>query len=312
MFSWLLLPQDLKFLVNGTSFHKCILILGRAAALKNILLENPWLETALKQRECSKGRVMITLYGGTRQGRQDSFRTFLKDYCSEHATFFKQSYQARLLFYFIEEQYIIFKNKFLPDTDKLVQIGKKLSRKNRPIKIEHQNFTCELAPTKFIYDGKIRLNTYKIGVDRKPYQLTIRKPNFSDFDTLNNVRIKIDIRKQARLFPPDFIHSMDSTIAHKLLHTTFLTNKYLEDNGILYDYSLMLIHDCFSSGRLLYSILSLRLLDSIRQLFNYNYLNSLRPNFDSEEEFQEFLNYYSVCNPFKVSDISNPNLFKRG
>lgn len=310
-YSWLLFTKDLVFLEKNASY-KSTLILGRAVVLKDIFIKNPWIDQALKERDLSKNIVMITVYGGTLQGRKDSYYSFFKGYCSGHGVCFNEPYYRTLLVQYIEAQYKIFREKFLPSADKLVEIGRKLSQKEKPIVIQNLNFKCELAPATFTYDTKIRLNTYKLGLKRKPYQLVLKKPQYKAFNALNKIETIINKRKQARLFPPDFIHSMDSVAVHYMLNDTYLLCKDLHEQNIMATFSLYLVHDCFANGRFLYTVLSKHLLDIIRRLYRYDYFNSIRSNFDSDVDFKKFLGEYKAADPFHVSEISNPNIFKHG
>ena len=60
----------------------------------------------------------------------------------------------------------------------------------------------------------MNLNTMRLKYKRKPYQLTLNQPKFNKFEKIVESKPIVDKKKMARLFPLDFIHSMDAMVPH--------------------------------------------------------------------------------------------------
>nr|BAA06118.1 ORF-1130 [Physarum polycephalum] len=313
---WILFSKDKKYLEDDcdssmVEFLKCILILGRISFLKEILKNNDWLleKEVLGSRGLTKPSVMIQLYGGTRRGREKAYKEVMLEICMDIGTFFKSNKDLYMLFYFIENHYQLYTNKKLKGIQKLMKLANMLANFNKPISIKNPNFTCQLAPTKFVKFKRIQINSLRIKLNRKPYQLTINRPHFSNFKKLTDSSIIINKRKLATLFPPDFIHSMDAMVPQIAILKINMLNKNLFPRNIRFN--IISTHDNFSLGQLLFYILPELLFDIYKEIFDYNYLNTLKDNFN-ENEFELFMNVMKINDPFTKDDIINPNMMKYG
>lgn len=109
----------------------------------------------------------------------------------------------------------------------------------------------------------------KVGNPMKS-RLTIYRPLITDDSTLLEPKFTLDIKKLISIFPPDFIHSMDSMVVHFIIERNYNLNQHVKPLGIMF--GLYTVHDNFSLGRHLFPILPLLIIDSYKELYNYDHL----------------------------------------
>lgn len=310
---WILFTGDNNYLnAHTTKLNKCIIIWGRISFLKNIINCNPWLlkKNILGSRALMKHLIMIELYGGTRRGRETAYNQIITDLCMDLGTFFTTTKDKHMLFYFVENHYQKYRKEHLSGTQKIIKMGKTLAKLKNIIIIKNPNFICHLAPTKFVKSKRIIINLNNFHFKRKSYQLTLNKPEFSKFQQLTDSSLIINPIKLATLFPPDFIHSMDAMVPQLSILKLYKLNKSLKKINLRFN--VISIHDNLAIGRFLFNILPELLMDNYRDIFDYNYFNTLRDNFKDDAEFQSFLDEQKVSDPFSKEDINNPHMMKYG
>lgn len=142
----------------------------------------------------------------------------------------------------------------------------------------------------------------------KPYQLSLRKIVFARNN--NKISVKIDKIRQQSKFAPNFIHSMDAMSVHLFMKLF----DQLKKGSNIQNIENFTVHDNFAGGYFLFPLIPLLLRDIYIKMYNFNYICTLRDNFNSEEEYQKAIAL--IINnrekSFTVDDITNPFFVKYG
>jgi len=311
--TWILSPRSKK----STLFNvfSSILIIKDLLKFFFLINNNLFLKTELSNRELFKKCLMIEVYGGKAEGRLKGFQQFFLEIARDKGIAItpKRSWEFAALGRYLERFFTFFKLS-LPELDKLDAIGAFVAKNPNGISIKNKDFNIILKPLKMSAKTRLRV-TPRVG---KPYRLTISKASFAG-DSLLTTKPVIDRRKLLSLFKPNFIHSMDAMIVHEIMKRYCIILALL---GPKSTFALVTTHDNFSVGRLAFVYLDLLIRDAYIEVYNYNYLTTLRENVN-EEEFRKFLsetlNTGEVASTGATGEVaclnstfSNPNMIKYG
>lgn len=282
----------------------CILFIIKAIGyFKYIISNNNWVEEykVLTKRELFKNALMIEIYGGKHQGRKKGFIQFFNDISMEMG---KSLDNIQHIIPFLENFYTSYKQKHLAQTMKLKKIAILLSKKDKFIKITNPNYSFILAPLSPSNKPiRIDINNRR---NKKPYRLTLLKSNIKAFNSIEELDIPINKAKMATVFLPNFVHSMDAMV----VHLTIIKKESLREIKGNY-FELTTTHDFFSMGKALFPIAPFIIKDCYQAIYSYNYLNTLKDNFQDAE----FITILEEVNQqdypdFMDDSLTNPNFIK--
>ena len=317
-YSSILTQEDIKITKPNklNKFSYCLLIMTRLSVLNDFINNNSWIYeyNILQNRNLFKRIIMIQIYGGTRRGREDAFYDYIRDTCTEIGIF-KEPSEYKPLFPYIEAFYNKYRKEHLSETDQLVKLGQKLAKRGQLISVKTPHFKYYQAPVDFKAQRQLKINTYRMGIKRKPYQITLLRAKLINFKNLKNGTIIINQKKQATLFPPNFIHSMDATMVH-------MTIQFIEDINLLLKekkshFQIATVHDNYCAGRFLFPVLNIILMFIYRKIYTFNYLHTLEESFpEKTDEFNDFIKEFMKDidhkDGFSEKEIKNENMIKFG
>ena len=202
------------------------------------------------KRKVVKQTVMTTVYGVTFIGAKDQIKKQLREYIADIDTLNKASiFLAKLTLESVGDLF----NSANKIKSWLISCAEKMSKQGEPV-----SWITPLGfPATQPYRREENISNY--------IETTSKIKNFSHFEDT-----KIHVMKQKTAFPPNFVHSMDST--HMML-----TALRMKEKGL----NFASVHDSFWTHAIDLDVMNIELREQFVSLYSGNVLEGLKESFEN-------------------------------
>lgn len=271
-------------------FIKYIFVIKALNKLFYILNKHLWMRKNIN-RKTFKPAVMTHGYGATSHGRIDGFFNYFVEIAHDNHDWDVDKIDIRILANYLDNFFLVFKNKFMQTTELLKNISKLLGDMGKPLWIKTPYITMIFAPYELKEDKRI---TTRNRFGTREHQLRLAFPT-------ENIEVPSFIRK----FAPNLIHAMDATVVHIFREKMLYLNKSLSISNIPISYFTN--HDHFSINY--YPFLKLVVGDCYKELYDLNFLKySLQDLEEKDPEMYSIVLGYIKTNKnvkFLTKDFEN-------
>lgn len=278
---------------------------------------NPYItdHNILFNRKCVKSQIMTHIYGCTSISRKENWVNYFIEEAMRLGIVEFNLYAIHPINNKLDNFFRMYVKNNLSETLNLGEIAKFLCpRKTDGILIINDHLKILQAELSYTSHYK-RIHSRKVP-GHSSFRISLQRPNIIFNTKAKTATIKYDYKSMRSHFPPNFIHSMDASIVHDMRIKWFNLNKEMQD--IPFIFTLYTNHDSFSVGRTLYVALPFLLRDCYISIYNYDYLNTLKPNIKNPKLIKPVMQKIKLyCNNegspnYLPNSFINPHFFKKG